>query len=163
MHDNTKLVERLYDALNRHDSEAMANCYHPKARFRDIAFDLKGRDQIGTMWGMICKGDIQARFEVVRADEASGVAKLVDEYTFTDTGRRVRNSIESSFRFRDGLIVEHRDFCDERAWAAQAIGGPIGFLAGRLRFLRAWKANAKLRRFREASAQGEARGGVLTR
>jgi hypothetical protein len=153
MHDNRKLLEHLYGGLNRHDYEAMANCYHPAARFRDIAFDLKGKDRISTMWRMICSGDIQATFEIVGADEASGIAKLVDEYTFTDTGRRVRNPIESRFRFRDGLIIEHLDSCDPRAWATAAVGGIGGFLAGRLRFLRAWKASAKLQRFIRENAQ----------
>jgi len=146
-------VEQLYNSLNRHDYRAMTNCYHQEAGFRDIAFDLKGRDEICTMWQMICSGDIHLTFEIVSADESSAVAKLVDEYTFTDTGKRVRNPIESRFRFRDGLIIEHHDFCDPRAWAAAAVGGIGGFLAGRLRLVRAWKARAKLRRFIRANAQ----------
>ena len=152
MHNRAKLVEQLYSSLNRHDYRAMATCYHPAAGFRDIAFDLKGRDQIRAMWQMICNGHIHSAFEIVRADEATAVAKLVDEYTFTDTGRRVRNQIESRFRFQDGLIIDHRDSCDARVWATAAVGGIGGFLAGRLRFVRAWKARAKLRRFIRASA-----------
>lgn len=147
MHTNGNLVEQLYNSLNRHDYLAMADCYHPAAHFRDIAFDLKGRDQISAMWQMICSGDIRATFEVISADEASASANLVDEYTFTDTGRRVRNAIESRFRFQDGLIIEHLDSCDPRAWAAAAVGGVGGFVAGRLRSVRAWKAHAKLQRF----------------
>ena len=147
MHVNANLLDQLYGSLNRHDDQAMTDCYHPDATFHDIAFDLKGRDQIRAMWRMICSGDIRAAFEVVQVDEDCGVVKLVDEYTFSETGRRVRNPIESRFRFRDGLIIEHRDSCDARAWAAAAIGGIGGFLAGRLRFLRAWKAGAKLRCF----------------
>src|SRR5262245_4135003 len=50
MQHNAKLLEQLYNSLGRHDYQAMANCYHPDARFRDIAFDLKGRDQIRAMW-----------------------------------------------------------------------------------------------------------------
>ena len=152
MHNSAKLLEQLYSSLNRHDHQGMANCYHRAASFCDIAFDLKGRDQMHAMWQMICSGDIRSTFEIVRADEVSAVAKLVDEYTFTDTGRRVRNQIESRFRFQDGLIIEHRDSCDARAWAAAAVGGIGGFLAGRLRFVRAWKARAKLRRFIQANA-----------
>ena len=147
MHANGVLLKRLYSSLDQHKPGEMAECYHANARFRDIAFDLEGRDAIHKMWRMICAGDIRARFEVVEADDEGGVVKLVDEYTFTDTGRRVKNDIESRFRFRDGLIVEHLDNCDEKAWAAAAIGGVGGFLAGRFRFLRAWKAKQKLDRF----------------
>lgn len=152
MHSNGVLLQQLYSSLDCHNFEAMANCYHPEATFHDIAFDLEGKDRIREMWRMICIGDIRATFEVVRADDREGVVKLVDEYTFTDTGRRLRNSIESRFRFRDGLIIEHRDACDARAWASAALGGFTGFMAGRIRFLRAWTARAKLRRFVEATA-----------
>ena len=147
MNPNADLLEQLYSSLNRHRHAEMADCYHPEATFHDIAFDLQGKDQIRAMWHMICSGDLRATFEVVHADDGRGMAKVVDEYTFTDTGRRVRNQIESRFRFRDGLIIEHRDSCDARAWAAAALGGFGGFLAGRFRFLRAWKARAKLQRF----------------
>src|SRR6516225_5802373 len=37
-----------------------------------------------------------------RAAENDGCVRLVDEYTFSETGRRVRNPIESRFQFRDG-------------------------------------------------------------
>jgi ketosteroid isomerase-like protein len=157
MHPNAKLLQQLYTSLNRHDYQAMVDCYHTDATFHDIAFDLRGRDQIRAMWQMICSGDIRATFEVTRADDREGAASLVDEYTFTETGRRVRNPIESRFRFQDGLIAEHRDSCDARVWAAAALGGVAGFLAGRLHFLRAWKARDKLRRFSRANAAGTAR------
>ncbi len=149
MHPNAKLLEQLYSGLARRDAEAMAACYHADATFHDIAFDLHGKDKIHSMWRMICSGDIRATFEIVRADERDGVAKVVDEYTFTDTHRKVRNPIESHFRFQDGRIIQHRDECDPRQWAAAALGGVLGFVAGRVRFLRAWKASAKLRRFIE--------------
>jgi ketosteroid isomerase-like protein len=152
MHPNMALLRRLYDSLNRRDSNMMAACYHPAATFHDIAFDLKGKEQIHAMWRMICSGDVSATFNVVHADDHHGVVKLVDEYTFTDTGRKVRNPIESRFRFRDGLIVEHRDHCNARAWAAAALGGVGGFLAGRLRFLRARRGRSMLQAFIQSKA-----------
>ena len=150
MHANASLLRELYDSLNGHDHEAMIRCYHPEATFHDIAFDLRGTEEIHAMWRMICSGDIRATFDIVNADDRSGVVTVVDEYTFTDTGRRVRNPIESRFEFRDGRILHHSDSCDPRAWAAAALGGVSGFLAGRFRFLRAWKARSKLRAFVQA-------------
>ena len=147
MHPNAALLDRLFRNLDLHRAGRMAECYHPKATFRDIAFDLHGKDEIHAMWRMICGGDIRATFVIVHADDECGMVKLVDDYTFTDTGRKVRNTIESRFRFRHGLIVEHRDACDAKAWASAALGGVAGFLAGRCRFLRAWKARNKLRQF----------------
>ena len=153
MHPNAELLQRLFSALDRHDHRAMAACYHPEATFRDIAFDLRGRRRIHSMWHMICEGDIRAKFKVVHADEEEGRVRIVDTYTFGATkvppkrGRSVRNVVESRLRFREGLIIEHRDACDARAWAKAALGGPVGFLAGRIRFLRSWTARRKLRDF----------------
>lgn len=143
----TSLLQHLYESLGRHDARSMAAYYHPEAVFHDIAFDLHGRDQILAMWQMICEGDIRPAFEILHVDEHGGTVKLLDEYTFTDTGRKVRNQIESHFKFQDWLIIEHRDVCDPRAWAKAALNPGIGrFLAGRFRFIRAWKAREKLRR-----------------
>jgi hypothetical protein len=151
MHPNAALIERLYSGLDLHDARAMAACYHANASFHDIAFDLTGRDEIAAMWRMIVRGDIRVTIAEIRADDHEGVARIVDEYTFGDTGRRVRNPIESKFRFRDGLIVKHDDDCDPKAWAAMALGGVKGFMAGRLRFLRARAARKKLDAFKRAA------------
>ena len=133
----------------------MASCYHPDATFHDIAFDLKRRARIHGMWHMICeRSDVKATFEVVHADDVVGRVDLVDEYTFSDTGRPVRNVIDSRFRFQDGLIAEHTDHCDAGTWATMALGeGVIGFLAGRIRLVRSFKANMKLRKFTQAYPQ----------
>ncbi|HYP12472.1 MAG TPA: nuclear transport factor 2 family protein [Bryobacteraceae bacterium] len=155
MHANAILLDRLFSSLNNRDYEAMGRCYHDNASFRDIAFDLKGRQRIRSMWHMISQGDIRVTYEVVAADDHGGLVRLVAEYTFSDTGRRVRNPIESRFRFAEGKIVAQSDACDPRAWAAMALGGFAGYIAGRVRFFRSWKAHRKLRRFmQEHGSQG---------
>ncbi len=147
LHPNAALLEKLYSSLDQRLDAVMADCYHPEATFHDIAFDLKGKNQIRLMWRMICSGDIRTTFKVTEANEEGGTVQAIDNYTFTETGRRVSNRIESRFRFRDGLIFEHRDRCDPKEWAKAALGGVLGFFAGRFHFLRAWKAREKLRRF----------------
>lgn len=151
MHSNALLLQRLFSSLARRDDKSMATCYHPEATFQDIAFDLHGKTAIHDMWRMICAGDIRASFEIIHADDERGHVKLVDQYTFSDTGRKVRNVIDSRFRFADYLIVEHRDVCDPREWAAMAIGGVSGFVAGRVAPLRRFKARRKLKKFVKAS------------
>ena len=146
-HPNADLLTRLFTSLARHDHEAMAACYHPDSTFTDIAFDLRGRRQIHAMWHMISEGDLRSTFIVRNADDRAGVAAVTDDYTFRATGKPVHNVIESHFRFRDGLIEEQRDFCDEKKWAEQALGGLPGFLAGRLRFVRSMKARQTLNKF----------------
>jgi hypothetical protein len=154
MHPNGELLRRLFTALDDHDHRTMAECYSQTASFRDIAFDLTGRPRIHGMWQMICeKTDIRATFEVLHADDVEGRVALVDHYTFTDTQFKVRNVIDALFRFQNGLIVQHRDHCDARAWAAMAFHGGIrGFLAGRFRFVRSRAAQAKLDAFLDAQA-----------
>ena len=156
MHPHAELLHTLFAAVERRDAKAIAECYHADATFRDIAFDLHGKKEIHDMWRMICSGDIRPTFNIVHADDVSGHVKVVDEYTFTDTGRKVRNVIDSRFLFTDHLVAAHRDECDPRAWAAMAIGGVGGFLAGRVGLLRRWKARRKLARFVRANpAEGQ--------
>ena len=155
-HPNALLIERLYTALDRHDAAAMASCYHPNlVRFRDIAFEIEDRTRLHGMWRMICEGEsgIRVTIKSITADDREGEARIVDTYQFGrdsskgKEGQRVVNDITSVFRFRDGLITKHDDFCDERAWASQAMGGAAGWLAGRSRMARASSAKRKLDRF----------------
>ena len=153
MHRNAELIRRLFTALDKHDHATMADCYHAEATFRDIAFELRGRGQIHAMWRMVCAGDIRAAIQTVEASHASGRATLVDTYTFGaqrepfKPGRPVRNEVESRFTFRDGLIVQQHDFCDAPAWAAQALGGLLGVVAGHVRLVRSLTAKRKLDAF----------------
>jgi len=149
LHSNALLLQRLFSSLDRRDDKTMAACYHSKATFEDIAFKLEGKQQIHDMWRMICAGDIRATFEVVHADDETGRVRVVDEYTFSDTGRKVRNVIDSRFKFKDHLVLEHCDTCDPREWAAMAMGGVSGFVAGRVAPLRRFKARRKLQKFVE--------------
>jgi len=152
MHANALLLQRLFTGLNQHDHEVMAACYHLRATFTDIAFDLRGRKEIHAMWHMICApddrtSDIRATCNVVHADDLRGQVSLVDDYTFSSTGRRVHNVIDSNLRFEDGMIIQQHDVCDARAWAAMALPGVGGFLAGRFRILRSFKAQQMLKNF----------------
>jgi hypothetical protein len=151
MHPHHDLVSRLFMALDRHDDGTIAGCYHESARFRDIAFDLHSRREIHCMWRMIClTTDLRATFRVLDADDAGARVSLVDHYTFRQTGRKVRNEIESRFTFCDGLILSHEDVCDPVAWGAMALGGVRGILAGRIRLLRSRAAARLLAEFRSA-------------
>src|SRR6185295_1111100 len=155
-HPNALVIERLFAALNQHDPVAMAACYHDgKVTFHDIAFHFEEKSCIHDMWPMICEGEsnIQVSVKAIDATDRAGEARIVDTYRFgRDTkkhkkGRRVVNEITSRFRFRDGLIEEHIDDCDPRVWAQQALRAPLGWIAGRSRWLRARSAARKLETF----------------
>jgi hypothetical protein len=150
MHENHALLNKLFTALDKHDHEAMASCYHEDAHFRDIAFDLQDRKQIHSMWAMTCETDISVQFEILEANDHTGRVKLVDTYTFRASKappRRVRNAIDSSFVFENGLILRQDDDCDPKAWARSALGGIAGFIGGRIRLARSYTANRLLAAF----------------
>jgi ketosteroid isomerase-like protein len=147
MHPNGELLTRLFTSLDKHDHKSMADCYDEKATFSDIAFDLRGRTQIHAMWHMISDGDIRTTFKVDEVDDHTAFVSVVDDYTFRSTGHKVHNKIESHFRFANGLIVHQRDACDPGTWAAMALGGVNGLLAGRIPFLRHKKARKTLDAF----------------
>jgi ketosteroid isomerase-like protein len=132
VHPNEELIRRLYDALARRDGEAMAACYAPDARFEDPVFhEMDGR-RAGAMWRMLCAtpgADVRVELSDVVADDTSGSAHWEAFYKFSRTGRDVHNRIDASFRFRDGLIVDHRDNFSLWRWAGMALGAQ-GLLLG---------------------------------
>jgi ketosteroid isomerase-like protein len=123
---NTQLLERLYDAFDRRDGDAMAACYAPTARFNDPVFgDLSG-EEAGAMWRMLTGRAADLRVELLEheAGESSGSAHWVAHYTVTQTGRAVVNDVHAEFRFAGGLIAEHIDRFGFWSWSRQALGTP---------------------------------------
>lgn len=136
MNDNAHLIQRFYTAFQRRDAAGMAACYAPQVRFSDPVFtDLQG-PRAGAMWAMLCERgkDLKIEFRDVRADDRSGSAHWDAWYTFSGTGRPVHNSIDASFVFENGRIVQHTDRFDLHRWAGQALG-PAGKLLGWTPFL----------------------------
>ncbi len=130
-HTNAQLIERFYTAFQKRDGEAMGACYASDVKFSDEVFpDLVG-DRARGMWKMLCgrAADLRVEFRDVQANDSEGSAHWDAYYTFTATGRKVVNRIDAKFKFKDGLISEHRDAFDFYAWARQALG-PTGLLLG---------------------------------
>jgi ketosteroid isomerase-like protein len=127
---NDELIRRFYSAFARRDGETMAACYAPGARFSDPVFtDLHG-DEPGAMWRMLTgrAQDLEVTLAEHEATGERGSAHWLADYTFS-TGRRVHNDVYAAFRFKDGLITEHRDSFSFYAWARQALG-PAGLALG---------------------------------
>ena len=148
---NLELIERFYGAFAASDGAAMAACYAPDVHFSDPVFtDLRG-PRAGAMWQMLTEtpGDLKIELLEHDADEETGSAHWRAHYEFTQTGRPVINDIQASFRFRDGLIMEHRDSFSFHAWSRQALG-PVGLLFGWTPLLRSAvgkKAGARLKEY----------------
>jgi limonene-1,2-epoxide hydrolase len=125
------LLTRFYSAFQQHDHAAMAACYHPEARFSDPVFpdlDAKG---VCAMWRMLLTSgtDLRLEFKVLEEGANGGKVHWDAYYTFSKTGRKVHNSIDARFTFKDGLIIVHTDHFDFWKWSRQALGTP-GWLLG---------------------------------
>lgn len=124
-------LEEFYAAFAAREGDRMAACYHERARFSDPVFpDLNG-GEVGAMWRMLTQRgeDLVIRSSDLWAKGDRGGARWEADYTFTATGRTVRNRVESSFRFEAGRIVEQRDSFDLWRWSRMALGAP-GWLLG---------------------------------
>lgn len=151
---NRATIDRLYTALNAGDGEAMAACYTADAVFEDAAFGELTAGGGQDMWRMLTSrsSDLTVDLAEREADETSGSAHWIADYTFTPTGRTVRNDIRAAFKFRDGLIADHRDTFDLHAWGAQAMG-PMGRILGYtplLKLIIRRKTSSQLAAFRAA-------------
>jgi ketosteroid isomerase-like protein len=124
------VIASLYDALDRHDGEAMAALYAPDARFRDPAFGELTGEEARDMWRMLTSRatDLNVELPEHEASGGTGSAHWIATYTFS-TGNHVVNDIHARFRFRDGLITEHEDSFSFHRWARQALG-PAGWVLG---------------------------------
>jgi ketosteroid isomerase-like protein len=135
---NAALIERFYSAFAHRDVESMLGCYRADVAFSDPVFgDLAG-PEVRAMWRMLNARatDLAIEFGQVAADEHAGSAHWEARYTYSATGRPVRNRIDAAFEFRDGLIARHVDRFSLWRWAAMALGAK-GALLGRLPPLRA--------------------------
>ncbi|MAO63894.1 MAG: ketosteroid isomerase [Balneola sp.] len=135
MNENKACIQKLYTGLQDLDAETMMSCYHSEATFQDPVFQLSSKEEIGAMWGMLCSGarEFELDFEVLDADENRGRARVEASYLFSITSRKVHNEIEAKFKFKDGLILRHRDDFRFYRWSRQAFGA-TGMLLGWMPF-----------------------------
>lgn len=161
-----RLLTQFYEAFTRRDAVAMTALYHPQAQFRDEVFRLQGRDEVGTMWDMLCTNgkDLSLTYTILSADDRSGEGEVlwVATYTFSATGRKVVNRIRAHFELRDGLIYRHDDRFNFWRWSCQALGLPgwllgwSSWLNGKVARQAAGKLAAWRSQFRTTPGNGEA-------
>lgn len=128
---------RFYNAFAHLDPATMAQCYAADARFRDEVFCLDGRDQIMSMWFMLCeslhhtgRADWKLNYRIVSIDAQTAHLHWSARYPFGTAGRPVYNRIDATFHFdADGLITQHHDSFNFWRWSRQALGWP-GLLLG---------------------------------
>lgn len=124
MNDNEKLIQHFYESFKNKDYKAMQSCYADNATFSDAVFQNLDSAQVKAMWEMLCKRgkDLELRFQNITADEKTGSAEWIANYTFSQTGNKVENRIKANFEFENGKIVKHIDTFDFYKWSSQALG-----------------------------------------
>lgn len=123
-HANTDLIKRFYAALGNRDAAGMGSCYADDATFSDPVFRHLDAAGVRTMWAMLCAraSDLEVGISDIQADDSSGSVRWTARYTFSKTGRKVRNVIDARFAFVGGKIVRHTDHFDLWRWAGMALG-----------------------------------------
>ena len=131
MADNASVIRELYEALDRHDGEAMARLYAPDGRFKDPAFGELSGAEAGDMWRMLTgrAEDLKRRARRALGRGRHGHRPLDRHATRSARAGRWSTTSTPRFRFRDGLIVEHEDSFSFWRWARQALG-PAGLMLG---------------------------------
>ena len=136
MNENEKLINHFYSSFKNKDFAGMQCCYADNATFSDAVFQDLNSAQVKAMWKMLILNgkDLELNFQNVSADEKTGSAEWVANYTFSKTGRKVENRISANFTFANGKIIKHTDSFDFYKWSKQALGLP-GILFGWTSFL----------------------------
>ncbi len=129
--DNSEIIRKFYSAFQNKDWEGMLECYHEEIHFSDPVFpDLYGK-KAKAMWHMLVTAskDLTLTFSDIQTTSGKGNCHWEAIYSFSKTGRKVQNKIDAEFIFKDGLILEHKDYFNLWKWSQMALGMP-GLLFG---------------------------------
>jgi ketosteroid isomerase-like protein len=124
MISNEQLINQFYTAFQNKDYTVMQACYADHAKFSDPVFVDLNAGEVRAMWEMLCKNgkDLKLTFDQVQVNGNIVTANWTAIYTFSKTGKKVKNKINASFTIENGLIVSHKDQFDLYAWGRQAFG-----------------------------------------
>jgi hypothetical protein len=108
------ILEKYYENLASGNIDALKNLYHPEVTFKDPVFELQALE-VWAMWKMLFssgKLPIQIIYRDIIVNENMGSALWIADYTFSKTGRKVKNVIYSSFEIKDGKIFKQTENFD---------------------------------------------------
>ncbi len=89
----------------------MQACYADQAVFNDAVFKNLNADEVKSMWEMlISKNDsMRIEFNGIIANGSTVKAHWDAYYTFSSTGNKVINRIDSIFEIEEGKIIKQTD------------------------------------------------------
>lgn len=125
------IIRQFYTSFQQKDVAGLQSCYHDDVIFSDPVFQRLQGKQAKAMWHMLVVAgkDLQLTYSKVQAGNGKGSCHWDATYTFSGSGRKVMNSIDAAFEFRDGKIIRHTDHFSLWKWSRMALGMP-GLLLG---------------------------------
>ncbi len=119
-----EVVSTFYEAMKVRNYKTMASLYAINAVFSDPVFPSLSGFEAGKMWEMLLKSgkDMEVEYQILDHGKDKARVRWVARYTFSKTGRKVRNEVVSTFEILDGKILTQRDRFNFRKWARQALG-----------------------------------------
>ena len=130
--NNKDIIEKFYTAFQNLDSKTMNSLLADDIEFEDPAFGKLKGDKVKYMWQFLCENakDFKVEFSDIKTKGNNGTGHWEAFYTFSLTGNKVHNIIDSTFEFENGLIIKHKDDFDIKKWIKQAMGSAIGIIGG---------------------------------
>ena len=127
-----QIIIEFYKAFNNRDSASMTKFYSDEVIFKDPAFGVLKGIEAKKMWEMLCSNasDLKIECRDIKAENDTVSCTWTAFYTFSKTGRKVKNEIHAKFLFKNDLIIEHSDTFNLKKWAKQALGIKAYIFAG---------------------------------
>tara|TARA_B110000240_G_C13207180_1_gene328762 strand:- start:127 stop:594 length:468 start_codon:yes stop_codon:yes gene_type:complete len=135
---NKEIIEKFYTSFTEGNAKGMTECYHENVIFQDDVFGTLNGDRACKMWEMLLSGKTEPTkisFNNIEANMESGSANWRAEYNYGEKKRKVINNVQGNFKFKDGKIIEHKDYFKLWEWTQQALG-PVGYLIGWTPFMK---------------------------
>jgi hypothetical protein len=150
MTSGENLLNSFYSSFQKKDFAGMQASYSDNAVFNDEVFTNLNGEEVRAMWEMLIKGgkDLEIVFKDVSADDQRGTARWTASYTFSRSGNKVINHVNSEFVFENGKIIQHTDRFNFYKWSRQALGLP-GLLLGWTTFLKKKTGTMAMQRLRD--------------
>lgn len=160
MTPSEKTIHQLYTSIANGAISEIQECYHSNVKFNDPIFGTLNGNEVPEMWKMLIeksKGKLTIDYTIIKSNVHKGSAQWTATYTFGKKQRQIKNTIQSDFYFKEGLIIKQNDNFDIWTWAKQAFGFP-GFLLGWTGYMQDKihkKARLSLKDYMETTSQNK--------
>ena len=125
--NSIEIAESFYTHFKNKNFQGMQALYADQATFSDPVFQHLNAIETKMMWEMLCKQgkDLEISFGKVKETQTGTVQlEWIAYYTFGKKKRKIKNTIATEIRIKDGKIIQHKDQFDFEHWIEQALGIP---------------------------------------